>query len=234
MSVDNAEVRAHLVRLRDAGMTWQAIRRQTRLASNTLYSIMNDRHPTVLDRTAEAILDVVVPAWPPLPAALGATRRLQALIAAGHPLGDLARALGRNPLDTELLALVEGVHVVIDQALHDDVCRLFDGLQMQPGHNIAAARLGADRRWPRPLDWDEDKLDDPEYQATRTVKPPTPAELGRGMAPEDRELRRVRVRSLTLAGFSAPKIAAILGITPRLVQRDRAVTMTSSPSRRPA
>ncbi|MGV9836684.1 helix-turn-helix domain-containing protein [Nocardia niigatensis] len=151
-------------------------------------------------------------------AVLGAQRRFQALVALGHSPDILAPGLDTDP-DSDLIAALlgdlraprAGQHEPITPAVVRAVAAQFDRRQMIPGTCEASRRRGEIERWPLPMDWDEDDLDNPDATTTRTIA-------------DFREIRRDRRRAaveLLAAGKSARDIAARLGVDERTIFRDR-------------
>lgn len=231
--VDAGPVRAHINALRAAGISTKRLRQLSGASHTTIQAIITGRPvrgaaPTrrVLKDTADKILAVPIPDVDYLSvapgrrvSALGTSRRLQALIAAGYPQRDLACRLGWQ-WGGYMGGIFAGTATHVTARRACEVAALFGQLQMVPGTDVKARARGRDNGWPLPLDWDEERIDDPAYVPRRS----TPAVASRlAVAPEDREARRVMVARLSRVGLSASDIAVRLDVSKRTVERDRDV-----------
>jgi hypothetical protein len=86
----------------------------------------------------------------------GTVRRLQALTAIGWDAETLAHHLGWN---THHLTRALNGHP--PPHTHHTITQLYDQLSMTPGGNPQAQQHAAKHRWPPPLAWDDDDLDNP-------------------------------------------------------------------------
>ncbi len=157
--VPGGPVRAHLARLRAAGMSTAEIERVTGVPQATFRNIESGRVTDVQRPTAQAIL-----AAKPVPVAqqrvgfvdgTGTRRRLQALAAIGWTGPALAAKLGRSR--TRVRAILRGDGEV-SAALRARVMALYDDLWDQPqtGTQSLRAALAAQRHgWAPPLAWDD-------------------------------------------------------------------------------
>lgn len=94
---------------------------------------------------------------------IGAVRRLQALVAIGYPIADLARAL-QLPLSLTYAALES---TTVPDAVQTRAQTLYDLLSMRlPDPNLpevqAAKHYASTYGWAPPLAWDDDTIDDPD------------------------------------------------------------------------
>ncbi|MFI5782630.1 hypothetical protein [Nocardia sp. NPDC051570] len=152
---------------------------------------------------------------------LGATRRIQSLIAFGHTPCYLRRRLRVSCATMRQLtsrpvrnSRNRGAHISV--ALHRRVHTLWSELQMQPGQSTTARQTAARHRWALPFMWDEADLDDP------TAKP-IPCRRTRTTNFRDRRDERIhQVVAATERGEGSAEIAARLGTTERTVCRVRA------------
>jgi hypothetical protein len=129
----------------------------------------------------------------------GTVRRLRALVAAGHPAGELARRLcvAAGTVEEVLAGGVDGVAAGFARA----VARLFDTAQMAPGPCSQARAYAATRKWVPALGWDEDDIDNP------AALPHLGADKQRGNFPD-------RYADMRALGFSDLVIADKLDIQP--------------------
>ncbi|QDH93400.1 helix-turn-helix DNA binding domain protein [Gordonia phage Dolores] len=223
--IDAEPTRQHVQRLRAAGVGTRKISETAGVTRSVLQSLIHGktrnghREPpskTIAKRIADSILAVPVPAQPlhngDVPA-LGTRRRLQALIAHGYSQAEINRRFGLAA--DNLTELIRGERNYVDPLTERRVTALFRELQLTPGPCTRARNRGKKNGWPLPLDWDEDHIDDPNYQAERSHVRSIVRD------PERIEWRKERVAALTAAGYSAEEIAAQLRCTARTVQRDR-------------
>jgi hypothetical protein len=171
--VDAEPVRRHVGALIDAGLSVRRIQILAAVNRKTLQSLMSGRPergsgPTRLMRaeTAGRILDIPVPHSPQLLAAacgavpaIGATRRLQALVALAHSQTDLCERLGILP--SNATALFSGRRRTVRPDTAQKVAALFDELRTVNGTNVRAHRRAQRRGWAPPSAWDDNTIDDP-------------------------------------------------------------------------
>ncbi|NKY48007.1 hypothetical protein [Nocardia cerradoensis] len=167
-------VRAHLATLKAAGLSYRRIVELAGLHRSYIGTLLvgKNGHPPaqyVSKSTADRILSVPVPAdfteavslsadGDRMPA-LGAQRRLQALVAAGWTMRELARQLGLVSNNFGPLMHGDGTITV---ARYREVVDLFERLQMQPGPSSRARVYARKRGWKLPLEWDEETIDEPD------------------------------------------------------------------------
>lgn len=192
--IDSQPIRNHITRLRRAGMGIKQIAKLCGIAPGAVQIIVDRRTGSavkVLPSTAAKILSVAVPPTPSvMPAgtqcvsAIGTTRRLRALIAAGYTPSMLSRELGIALTNAyALFGHCDDVPPVIAQAVAD----LFDRLEMIPGPSDRARELAHKLAWAPPLAWDQDRIDDADTH-------PAPAATKHASFPERyRELRELGV-----------------------------------------
>ncbi len=167
--------------LRQAGASDRAIARAAEVSPMTVHRIQRSQPPgdrAVAMRVGAAVarrLLAVTPAILQNAAsrrdATGSRRRLQALIAVGHPGASLARYLG-VPSST-VWNLIRGTTVTVSAGLDASIRGLYDQIwDLRPPERTAAecrataaARTrAAQRGWPAPMGLDDDRIDDPAYQ----------------------------------------------------------------------
>ncbi|WP_143859915.1 hypothetical protein [Nocardia cerradoensis] len=153
--------------LQNAGLARKAIARRAGIAPQVLDNVMigkRSRKParTVTAKTAAALfavtLDQADPAGREFVSAIGSQRRIRALVAFGYTLTALAAELG---LPRTALTPVLTRQTTVRVWRHDEIKALYERLELTPGPSEAARRMGRERRWPLPFQWDEDALDDP-------------------------------------------------------------------------
>jgi DNA-binding Xre family transcriptional regulator len=157
-------VRAHVTRLRQTGMSLVAIANHTGVARRTISDINRGVRRTVHGPTAAAILRAVPTAPPPIPQAnwtpaVGAGRRVRALVTAGWPMLEQARRTGLSRSQVWELAWDKQTWITTTTAA--TICGLFDRLELAPGPSTRARNQGRRHGWPPPLAWDHDTIDDP-------------------------------------------------------------------------
>lgn len=198
--------RAHLQRLRDAGMSWKRIAELSGVNSWTVRNVIHVDQGHVRISTAKGLLSVPVPERQHDVAApgaqipgLGTQRRLRALVALGYSNQQLAAEIDYPK--SQFQRLLSGQYDVT-AAVARRAEKVFQRLQMKPppdGYAANRARLRARRRgWPTPLAWDEETIDDPRS------RPRVPMIRAEAWMPEYEKLRT--------KGHSHKKIAALMGI----------------------
>ena len=228
--VDAQPAREHVAQLRAAGMGTRTIAQTAGISRTILQCLIHGkprpgaehRDPpskTIARYNAEKILAVPIPNDVRDGSgnidALGTRRRLQALIAYGYSQRDISRRLGYAA--DNLSSIVNGDLAAVKPSTRERVARLFSELQVTPGDCARSRNRGRANRWPLPLDWDEDTIDDPTAKATRSImRPYDPRQDEEKIAD-----RRTRVAKLLYAGLSASEIAVQLRCTVRTIERDK-------------
>lgn len=169
--VDAEPVRQHVRALIDAGVPSKKIARSAAISNQLLAVLLRGRpggQPSkrVSHATAEALLAVTAPepVGDDFMPAIGAQRRLCALVTSGWTITALAEQLGvgtRSDL----------CHLMYRQKLvrawkHQQIAELYGRLQLTPGPSEKARQLGQRRGWPLPFQWNEDAIDDPNRGPT--------------------------------------------------------------------
>jgi len=193
---DAAAVRSHVRRLRATGVSYEAIAAVAGVSPMTVHRLLHGkRRPGDRGRvgrrqlarvSAEAAqrLLAVTPAMVDQVAArrdaAGTRRRLQAMIAVGHPPAALANRLGVAP--RVVARIIRGTTVTVSPALHAAACDLYDRLwdtappERTPAERRAAAAaraLAAALGWPAPMGLDDSRIDDPAYRPRAGWRPVT-------------------------------------------------------------
>ncbi|MFF7527297.1 hypothetical protein [Streptomyces pseudovenezuelae] len=239
--VDAAPVRAHVLALREVGMSEEAIIRQLGLPESSLRNLMrgsNGRPPgkTVYRETAEAVLAY----WPVLDdfpdAALidptGTHRRVQALETLGWSRTRMAFEVGisESNFKTRLRSRT------VSARFARRVARMYDRLwRLRPeDHGVipyVAERVrerATQQGFQGPLAWDDDTIDDPKAQPMTDVVEPVPSEGGnlaaRWLAGEAVVLgmadrREVLAHLFEWTNQTTVEIAEQLEITPAAAER---------------
>jgi hypothetical protein len=159
---------------------------------------------------------------------LGAQRRVHALMAIGWTGKHIACAGGISTVD--VLRVCRGAHPLIFRRTHDGICRAYERLSMTPGPSTHTRRYAANHSWAPPLAWDEGTLDDPhatpdrDGEGDRDLIDIVAVERAARGWPVDLTTaeRREAVRVLVGRGASSIRIAGLLNVDPRQVDRDRA------------
>ena len=165
-------VREHVLRLRAAGGSYEAIGRLAGTGAMTVHSIANGRRPSVQAGVARRLLAVKPADIRRLrPTAGECMWRLRALVAMGHTCTRMATATG-IPAAT-LRRIVRGHAHTISPRHRQAVTALFDAWwdktppQLTRQDKLAARqarRRAARNNWPCPAGLDEDQLGQPGYQ----------------------------------------------------------------------
>ncbi|MGW6912506.1 hypothetical protein ACWGB8_01590 [Kitasatospora sp. NPDC054939] len=173
-------VRNHIVALHAAGMTHAQIAAQAGLPEWRIKQVRYRTLATISADTATAIRGIRIhraladPGTAPVPA-IGSTRRLQALTAAGWPLRTINAR--QRICDTGYLrAILHGRVPRVSARLSARIAVAYDQLWDQNpadhgarGYDIHTAhRMAADHRWAPPMAWDDDEIDDPDAVADWT------------------------------------------------------------------
>ena len=169
---DAEPVRDHVRELRESGASYRAIADAAQVSPSTVHGIMTGR---TLDRIhasqARRLLAVRTGSCGDRRNACGSRRRIQALVALGHPRAELARQLGISKPSLGRLLRGETQHV--STAVHRDVCGLYDKLWSQLPHEhtgrqqyaAESARHRAEAAgWLPPMALDDDKIDESSYR----------------------------------------------------------------------
>ena len=173
MTLVSAElVRAHVLKLRAAGGTYQSIGQSARTGAMTVHCIANARRPKVQAEIASRLLAVSEADIRSMHLSPGGIMwRLRALVAMGHTCSRMATATGIPP--TTLRRIVRGEAFTISPELRQAVIALFDAWwDKTPPQRTRREKLAADNAfkraalndWPPPAGLDEDDLDQPGYQ----------------------------------------------------------------------
>jgi AcrR family transcriptional regulator len=191
---DAGTVRSHVRRLRATGVSYEAIAAAAGVSPMTVHRALHGKQRTghqgsagrlpsarVSAMAAQRLL-AITPAMVAQVAArrgaVGTRRRLQALIAVGHPLPTLAHRLGIAP--RAVTRIVHGTTATVSPGLHAAVCDLYDQLwdvgasKRTPGERktAAAARaLAASHGWPAPMGLDDSRIDDSAYRPRAHWRP---------------------------------------------------------------
>lgn len=178
-------VRAHITMLLAAGLTIRALESAAGVNRKSINKILRGSTKTMVEN-AEKLLALQPPAavhevaadHQPIDAT-GTRRRLQALIAChddrrpveglgrcgvppyGYTQSDLAARLGITDSTLSKIVVRDGDVLAVTAR---NVATMFDALQTTPGTSARSRRRGAANRWPVPMAWDEDTIDDPGAQ----------------------------------------------------------------------
>lgn len=186
--MDAAPVREHLQHLRSNGVGLRRIEELTGIARSSLVLIVDscaDRKAREQVRTehARAILGlrpgIDTASDGALIDAAGTVRRIRALIAVGFTQDYLARRLGVSPGNFADIPKRRQVTAKKARAMRD----VYDELSMKSpaALGILPASIGRSRRhaaaqgWAKPLEWDDDEIDDPDATPRRGDDVPRPA-----------------------------------------------------------
>ena len=228
-------VKAHVDRLRAAGMTIPSIAAQAGIAKNTVDNIAHDRRSFTTRATATAIAQLVpanqtpdrIPAW-------RVQRRLQALYALGWTVAEIARHT--DWMDRNVNALMYPRwrrRETVDYATFTTFDRVFRDLCMKipprSAGSVVAVRRAAERGWVVPLGWDD---------IDRDVRPPrVPRDSGKEIdeaivlrvvngEPRPRQLTHAEaaeaVRRLVSLGYSTTTIERVYGFRPERYHKVKA------------
>ncbi|MCT1515294.1 hypothetical protein [Dietzia cercidiphylli] len=166
--------REHYRALLAAGMHRNQIARVTGIGTGQLHHLLHPRQDRgakpasrILRENHDKLLAIAVPCphqrWrhaadgTPVDCT-GTSRRLQALVALGHPQSYLAAQLG-----VQASNLANPVHgrTQVSARFARRVSELFDELQLTPGSSTRAVARARQLGWVPPLAWDEEEIDNP-------------------------------------------------------------------------
>lgn len=243
--VDAEPVRARLLELTAEGVGYKQVCHITGLAPTTLGTILYGRHdrrggsfPQWCRREiAEQVMGLVVD---PLQmtdghviSSIGFRRRVQALVAIGWSYTRIAAEFGKDA--SAVIRMTEGAGVTVRHmkaiiAIYD---RWWDqdpvATARTPGERrgvTMARRLAAERNWPKPMDWPDDLIDDPQFRPGRGEEKFID-EIAVDLAVTGHRVRlskaerELAVQRLTAQGMSAKEIGRQLHVTGRTVVRIR-------------
>lgn len=198
----------HLHRLRNT-MSWRQIHVATGCSSAHLRQIARGDWPLINRATQEKIL-AAQPAASRAPGfyidSTPSVRRVQALMAAGHPQHAIAAAAGTTTTRVRLLA--EGQQGM-RQMLADKIETAWQQLHTATGSSARARNMAAARSWPDPTWWEDyGGIDDPAFDPASVSEQHTPRAEA---LVEDWEF-------LERQGYSREHAAARLGIHPQTLQ----------------
>lgn len=214
--IDATPARDHIRQLQATGMGRRRVAELAGLAPSVVTALLYGRRghqPTnrIRPDTAAAIL-AVEPGHATRVPALGARRRLQALVALGHPQARLARALGMTAANFGAMLRRDLITERTDTAVR----ALYEQLSTTlPAARTACERQGVTRAtrhaaaqgWPPPLAWDEGQLDDPAAQPA--VLPA--AEPADTTTVDDVAIDRVLAGQAPLSSLTRPEQVAAAG-----------------------
>lgn len=193
-------VRAHVLRLRDLGWTWEQIGEAAGVSTWTANMLGIGRTRHLLPETHDALLAV-----PLIPRgshrgvdSTGTRRRVQALAWMGWPCAEVARRAGTT---RQALATLMLPHRRPSFALALRVAAVYEELCMRPGPSKVAAGKARGLGFAPPLAWDSDTIDDPD------AEPDVGEESGRAAALAEDASELVR------SGESVELVAVRLGVS---------------------
>lgn len=203
---DATQTRVHIERLLAAGWTQAQIARAARLNHRVMTAVLAGQR-TVANDTARGVLNIPIGPAPDDARdvdATGTRRRVQALVAFGWPLAQLAPRFGLYTTNLGLIA--NGRRAYVHATTAETVAADYRRLSRLPGPSARARADAARKGWASPAAWDEDTIDDPA--AVPDLDQPEP-ELNRN---ELAALRRQEVFHLAGFGIGPEEIAARLGM----------------------
>jgi hypothetical protein len=167
-TMPTAPIREHVQGLLDADVTMAAICEVSNAPIATLSELAHGKHDRINRRLGQRILAVTLPqclrtgAPRSLVPALGAIRRVQALLALGHTHRTITALLpNRDPSVTMKLVGRQQPGVTF-RHLHEAVAAAFEQLSMVPGRSEQTRRRARRRGYKPPLAWDEGSIDLPD------------------------------------------------------------------------
>lgn len=166
------KVRAHIEWLISQGFNCAAIAAAAGVDRGTVLDARSGRNRMITSRVEKKIMAVTPDAIYARPdrrgyvPAVGAVRRLQALITMGWRYQDLTPRLG---FPAEGVAKNKGGWV--SRYKHEAIVRLYDELWDKQGPGMQCGITAAlNRGWHKPMAWDDDTIDDPAAEPFGTVR----------------------------------------------------------------
>jgi transcriptional regulator with XRE-family HTH domain len=166
--VPQAPVLAHLEKLLTAGANITGIAEVSGLSPRTLYGI---RHRQWVQGETAAALLAVEKAYAAPPTgfrpAVGACRRIRALVALGWSITEQSRQLG--VVMQHVWQLANGKPATVTAATDKAVRALFEQLSSTRGPSVRARNDATRKGWMPPLAWDD--IDDPDAEPSPAGEP---------------------------------------------------------------
>lgn len=160
--VDVAPARTHLRYLTDNGDALTVLAEQLDCPRGTLASVLNGPRKRINRTLANQIL-IIRPghasAGNRSVPAVGATRKIRALIALGHALRTISLAAGME--NTTASNLLNGKPETIHYELAQRVHKGYRALCSTPGTHTRSLRRAQREGWAPPAAWDDEQIDDP-------------------------------------------------------------------------
>ncbi|MFK0182010.1 hypothetical protein ACIQVR_39370 [Streptomyces xanthochromogenes] len=203
-----APVVEHIRLLLGQGWTGAQIARAAGCPPRTVTNIGAAAYPTVGIEQARKILSV--PSGPP-PGdsrdidATGTRRRIQALVAMGHLICDIAEVAQMH--HDPLARIARGEQPAVRKATATRIATAYRHMISIPGTSQRALAKAARHGWHGPLAWDSSTIDDPA--AEPELFPDPIVELSRD---ELAAVRRAEIEHFDLLGLSEHEIADKLGM----------------------
>lgn len=159
--VDAAPIAERLRLLRAAGCSWRYLATTTGCSESQLSAISRDRHRTVLAATAAAVLAVRPTPTPTgrVPA-IGAARRLRALLAIGHTVAAIVDATGLD--QTTISPLASGRQASVRPETAARIVAAYGRLSASVGPSDLNRARAARQGWAPPHAWVDEPIDDPD------------------------------------------------------------------------
>jgi predicted transcriptional regulator len=215
--VDPAPARAHLRKLREAGMTYDLIARLAGVSAEAVCRINTKRQRTIRRSTADAILSVRVELADTLKAVspVGTRRRIEALACIGWTRKAVSARVGYHP-ESLTCSLYRG-KISGHTALA--VARVYEELQHTRGPSAVTATKALKRGWIAPAAWDDVDIDDPQARPNLTgYDEHTVRALMRGESVDaTRQDETEAIVRLVAQGMRQVDVAELLGVSPSVV-----------------
>ncbi|MEU0665717.1 hypothetical protein ABZ508_26525 [Streptomyces lavendulocolor] len=191
----------HIHLLVESGWTLHGIEKASGVDRRGLYNIRHRLQRTVNHSTAHRLLALQPSATPRLVNAVGARRRVQALVAIGWSMSSLAPEVGLS--HTALEDIANGRRVRVTTGTHEAIRAAYRSFSKKPGPSGWVRAFAARQGWHGPLAWDD--IDDPAA-TPEALEPYTP------IGPNSRDSMRIpEIRHLLAFGESPASIARQMG-----------------------
>lgn len=171
LTVSPDRAAAHVQYLLANGASWNTIS-AAGCSQKTIRMLLAGEYTFIRRNTEQMILairlaDVIAPKHR-VPA-IGARRRLQALIAIGYEVQRLADETGIHV--TQIRHVLNGHQDMIVVTIHRKIEAAYRRLFMSPGPSDRARARAAREGWPSPLAWWDSNIDDPDAQPILDAMP---------------------------------------------------------------
>lgn len=160
LKVDPKPAANHIRALLAGGATKQAIADAADTSTYEIWAILSGKHATIRQATRDKILAVDLSNPTGAQNATGTARRLRALLADGHTVGEITETSGISA--STVTHLINGALETVGARIADAVADAYAVMSLREGSNVRNRLRGERERWGRPTHWDGTDIDDPD------------------------------------------------------------------------